>query len=183
MTKVWDPNHPIEFLFKQIEDATAYADHGGAPLSPVQVVIKAYTLVFQTGSLPNDCKDWTCLAAVARTWIAFKATFTLAHQEWRESQAQNAESTYGQANNIEEHTTTTANAISTLADATAANKATIIALFNAVQTLTTQLVTSQALIAASHTELAKSTPGTAGGDTGICGVKVGKKLKDLYVAI
>ena len=35
MNKYYDPNVPIALLFKHIEDATAYADHGGAPLSSV----------------------------------------------------------------------------------------------------------------------------------------------------
>ena len=149
MTKPWDPNLPVEFLFKQIEDATAYADHGGAPLTDVQVVNKAYTLVYNTGLFPDECKDWSRLTLTNQTWIDFKATFALAHQEWRESQTQTAGNTYGAVNNLEEHTTSTANAINALANATAADKATIIALSNAVQNLTTQLATCQSQLAAA----------------------------------
>ena len=160
MTKSWDPNLPIEFLFKQIEDATAYADHGGAPLSPVQVVNKAYTLIYKTGLFPDDCKEWQRLAALARTWIAFKAKFALAHQEWRESQTQNAGNTYGAVNNMESNPDTTANAINALADATSADRATIVALSTSVHTLTIQLATTQAQLVACQAELARKTPAT-----------------------
>ena len=119
-------------------------------MSPVQVVNKAYTLAYNTGLFPDDCKDWTRRAPVNQTWIAFKTTFALAHQEWRESQTQTAGNTYGAVNNLEAHATSTANAINALADATAADKATIVALSTAVQTLTTQLATCQAQLAASR---------------------------------
>jgi hypothetical protein len=127
-----------------IDDATAYSVNVGASWSDVQVVTTAYTLVYNTGLFPDECKDWSRLTPTNQTWIDFKATFALAHQEWRESQTQTAGNTYGAVNNLEEHTTSTANAINALANATAADKATIIALSNAVQNLTTQLATCQA---------------------------------------
>ena len=163
MIRDYDPNLPIEFLFKQIEDATAYADHGGAPLSPVQIVNSAYALVFKTGIFADDCKEWQRLAAPARTWIAFKAKFALAHQEWRESQTNTAGNTYG-ANNMEAQADT-ANAINALASATASDRATMVSLSSSVATLTAQLATTQAQLAASQKALAKAlatnTPGNS----------------------
>ena len=163
MIRDYDPNLPIEFLFKQIKDATAYADHGGAPLSPVQIVNSAYALVFKTGIFADDCKEWQRLAAPARTWIAFKAKFALAHQEWRESQTNTAGNTYG-ANNMEAQADT-ANAINALASATASDRATMVSLSSSVDTLTAQLATTQAQLAASQKALAKAlatnTPGNS----------------------
>ena len=163
MIRDYDPNLPIEFLFKQIEDATAYADHGGAPLSPVQIVNSASALVFKTGIFADDCKEWQRLAAPARTWIAFKAKFALAHQEWRESQTNTAGNTYG-ANNMEAQADT-ANAINALASATASDRATMVSLSSSVATLTAQLATTQAQLAASQKALAKAlatnTPGNS----------------------
>ena len=178
MTRDYDANLPIEFLFKQIEDATAYADRGGAPYTPVQTVNSAYALVFKTGIFTDDCKEWQRLAAPDRTWIAFKAKFALAHLEWRESQTNTAGNTYG-ANNMEARADTanainnmeaqvdTANAINALASATASDRDTMVSLSSSVATLTAQLATTQAQLAASQKALAKAlasnTPGNYSG--------------------
>ena len=57
MKAAYDPNLPIEFLFKQIEDAVAYADHGQAPISQVQVTNRAVNLIINTGLFADDCKE------------------------------------------------------------------------------------------------------------------------------
>ena len=136
----YDPNLPIERLFQQIEDAVAYADHGNDPIPAVTVTNRAYTLVFKTGIFVDDCKEWKRLTPLQKTWIYFKTFFARAHQEWRESHATTAGVQFG-ANNMEDTTTATANAISELSAATAADKATMVSLTATVQTLTTQLAT------------------------------------------
>ena len=161
MTKSWYPNLPIEFLFKKIEDAVAYADHSGAPLSPIQVVNKAYTLVFKTGLFPNNCKDWQHLALPARTWITFKTTFARAHQEWLDTQSQTVGNTYGTTNDLEEDPDTTANAINALATATASGRVTTVSLAAAVATLSAQLEMTQAQLATCQAQIFAKTTGTS----------------------
>jgi len=85
MKAAYDPNLPIEFLFKQIEDAVAYADHGQAPISKVQVTNRAINLITNTGLFTDECKEWKRLSADSKTWLAFKVKFAEAHQDWRES--------------------------------------------------------------------------------------------------
>ena len=58
MNTAWDPSLPIEVLFKQIQDATAFADCGGAAYTTAQIVNTVYTLVFNTGLFHDECKEW-----------------------------------------------------------------------------------------------------------------------------
>ena len=60
----YDLNLSVKSLFKQIEDAVVYEDHGGAPLSPIQTVNRAFTLVLKTGIFVDDCKEWKRLPNV-----------------------------------------------------------------------------------------------------------------------
>ena len=49
MKKPYDPNLPIENLFEQINDVDEYAASGNTPYTPLQIVMTAYQLVFNTG--------------------------------------------------------------------------------------------------------------------------------------
>ena len=154
MKAAYDPNLPIEFLFKQIEDAVAYADHGQAPISQVQVTNRAINLIINTGLFADDCKEWKRLPAESKTWLAFKVKFAEAHQEWRESQATTTSAHFGNNMLTTQSQTHTANAISELAAATAADRATMVALTTSVQTLTAQLTSTQAQLVSALAELA-----------------------------
>ena len=46
----------------------------------------AYNIVYRTGLLSDECKTWRKKDAPDQTWTTFKAEFTLAHQDLRESQ-------------------------------------------------------------------------------------------------
>ena len=158
----YDPNLPIERLFQQIEDAVAYADHGNDPIPAVTVTNRAYTLVFKTGIFVDDCKEWKRLTPLQKTWIYFKTFFARAHQEWRESHATTAGVQFG-ANNMEDTTTATANAISELSAATAADKATMVSLTATVQTLTTQLAAVHSQLASTQAQLIAALANKSGG--------------------
>ena len=100
MKAAYDPNLPIKFLLKQIEDAVVYADHGQDPVTPTQVANRAINLVIDTGLFTHDCKEWKYLTPAQKTWPAFKVKFVLAHQEYRESQATQVGSHFGRANKL-----------------------------------------------------------------------------------
>ena len=169
MKTPYDANFPIELLFKQVEDSVAYADHGQAPISPVQTTNRAYTLIFNTGLFADECKEWKRLPANAKTWVAFKIKFAEAHQEWRESQATSAGQHFG--NNAVDTQTHTANAISDLAAATAADRATMVSLTQSVQTLTAQLAATQSQLVAALAQLAAVKPTPAAGGQSRGGVR------------
>ena len=92
----------------------------------------------------------------------FKTFFARAHQEWRESHATTAGVQFG-SNNMEDTTTATANAISELSAATAADKATMVSLTATVQTLTTQLAAVHSQLASTQAQLIAALANKSGG--------------------
>ena len=82
----WDPNQPSEVLIDQIEDSFDYAAAGNTPYSKEQITNMAYNIIYRTGLFSNECKAWRKKDAPDQTWTTFKAEFTLAHQDLRESQ-------------------------------------------------------------------------------------------------
>ena len=70
----------METLFGKIEAAVEYAAAGNTPYTPLQVLVTAFQLVFQTGIYANDCKEWKRKPAAAKTWTGFKTFFAAANQ-------------------------------------------------------------------------------------------------------
>jgi hypothetical protein len=79
----YDPNQPIDTLFQQIQDARAFAVAGGQPYGAAMIVNVAYTLVCNTGLLPDACRAWQTKAIAAKTWAQFKIDGATAHREFR----------------------------------------------------------------------------------------------------
>jgi hypothetical protein len=79
----YDPNQPIEMLFRQIQNARAFAVAGGQHYGAAMIVNVAYTLVFNTGLFPDACHAWQSRAIGAKTWAQFKIDLATAHQEFR----------------------------------------------------------------------------------------------------
>jgi hypothetical protein len=79
----YDPNQPIETLFQKIQDARAFAVAGGQPYGAAMIVNVAYTLVFNTGFLPNACRAWQSRAIAGKMWAQFKLDLATAHREFR----------------------------------------------------------------------------------------------------
>jgi hypothetical protein len=52
----YDHNQPIENLFKQSQDARAFAVAGGQPYGDAMIENIAFTLVFNTGLYPDACR-------------------------------------------------------------------------------------------------------------------------------
>ena len=104
MKQAWDPNQPFETLIDQIEDAIDFSAAGNTPYSRQQIVNAAYNAVFRTGLFADDCKTWRKRPEADKTWDNFKADFTTAHQDLRESQITAGSAGFqNQANFINEH--------------------------------------------------------------------------------
>ena len=71
----YDPNQPIDTLFKQIEAAVEFATTGNAPFTARQIVNKAFLLIFATGAYEDECKEWKRRALNTQTWNNFKIDF------------------------------------------------------------------------------------------------------------
>ena len=136
----FDPSQPIEVLYKQIEDANAFAAAGQQPYtrtnrsSPMPT-----TSVFKTGLYNDACKDWRRKAPADKTWANFKTHFTEAQANLRISQGTTqTASGYHQANTMN-LATETASALSDLASATAADRTMLANLTTTNQTLMDQV--------------------------------------------
>jgi hypothetical protein len=78
----YDPNQPIESLFQKIQDARAFAITGSQPYGEAIIANVAYTLVFNTGLFPDNCRMWQVHPAAQKTWTNFKIHFAAAHNEF-----------------------------------------------------------------------------------------------------
>ena len=58
MSERYDPNAPIETLFKQIADGVAYTELGDTPFTSKQIVDTALLCLAKTGVFHNDLKEW-----------------------------------------------------------------------------------------------------------------------------
>ena len=158
MNKAWDPSLPIEVLFKQIQDASAFADRGGAAFSTAQIVNTAYTLVFNTGLFYDECKEWRKRTLPLRKdWPSFKQHFTEAYNDWKTTQRNTARTRSHTANAavinqaFEEETI---QAIANLATATAADRATTARLTATNSNLTAELKATQEKLVAALEKIA-----------------------------
>jgi hypothetical protein len=75
----YDPNQPIENLFKEIEDARAFAMAGGQPYGDAIIINVVFTLVFNTGLFPDACRAWQARSIADNTWLQFKIDFAAPH--------------------------------------------------------------------------------------------------------
>jgi hypothetical protein len=79
----YDPNQPIANLFQQIHDARAFAVAGGQPYGDVMIVNVTFTIVVNTGFLPDACRAWQARAIADNAWMQFKLDFAAAHRDFR----------------------------------------------------------------------------------------------------
>jgi hypothetical protein len=63
---------PIETLFKKIEDGVRYANAGMQPYMEAQYVNIAFLLIFNTGTIPDACREWQHRTPVNHTWADFR---------------------------------------------------------------------------------------------------------------
>jgi hypothetical protein len=139
----YDPNQPIELLFQKIQDARAFAVAGGHPYGAAMMVNVAYTLVFNTGLFPDDCRAWQSRAIAEKTWAQFKLDFATAHREFRLTNHNAQHSGFHSANMMieqgrDESMQDTVNAIAQLSTATASDRGTVATLTTTNAKLATQ---------------------------------------------
>jgi hypothetical protein len=58
MRRAWDPQQPVEPLFKQIQDCADYSEAGGVPISHSQQINVGYAKKFATGHFMSACRRW-----------------------------------------------------------------------------------------------------------------------------
>jgi hypothetical protein len=58
MRRPWDPQQPVESLFKQIQDCADYSEAGGVPIGPSQQINVGYAKIFATWQFMSACRRW-----------------------------------------------------------------------------------------------------------------------------
>jgi hypothetical protein len=145
MRRAWDPQQPVETLFKQIQDCAHYSEAGGVPIRPSQQINVGYANIFATGHFMSACRRWNKKPAADKTWTNFKSHFAAAHRQHKQMQGEAAANAgYHSANatmtqHEDQMAEATIGALENLATATAADRGVVAALAQANSRLVKQL--------------------------------------------
>jgi hypothetical protein len=58
MQNAWDPQQPVETLFKQIQDCVYFAEARGIAIGAAQKLSSAYSKIFKSGKFNSACCRW-----------------------------------------------------------------------------------------------------------------------------
>jgi hypothetical protein len=72
MRNAWDPQQPVDALFRQIQECVDYTESGGVTIGPDHQINVAYDKIFATGSFVSACHHWNEKEALDKTWTDFK---------------------------------------------------------------------------------------------------------------
>jgi hypothetical protein len=145
MRRAWDPQQPVETLFKQIQYCADYSEAGGVPIGPSQQIHVGYAKIFATGQFMSACRRWNKKPATEKTWTHFKSHFAAAHRQHKQMKGETAahaglHSSNAAMTQTEDHMAeATIGALANLATATAADRHVVAALTQANSRLVKQL--------------------------------------------
>jgi hypothetical protein len=141
MRRAWDPQHPVETLFKQIQDCADYSEAVGVPIGPSQQISIGYAKIFATGKFMSACCRWNEKPAADKTWTHFKSHFAAAHRQHNQMQGERRiPFSYAAMTQHEYHMDEAPiGALANLATATAADRGVVAALTQANSRLVKQL--------------------------------------------
>jgi hypothetical protein len=147
--RAWDPQQPVESLFKKIqdcaEDCADYSEAGGVLIGHPQQINVGFAKIFTTWHFMSACRRWNKKHTIEKTWIQFKSHFAAAHRQHKQMQGEScATAGYHSANAAVAHNKyqmaeETIVALSNLATATAADRGMVAALTQANARLAKQL--------------------------------------------
>jgi hypothetical protein len=86
MRRAWNPQQPVETLFKQIQDCDDYSEAGGVPIGHSQQINVGYAKIFATGHFMIACRRWKEKKTTEKTWTHFKSHFAAAHRQHKKMQ-------------------------------------------------------------------------------------------------
>jgi hypothetical protein len=145
MRRAWDPQQPVETLFKQIKDGADYSEAGGVLIGHPQQINVGYENIFATGHFMSACRRWNEKPTAEKTWTQFKSHFAAAHHQHKQMQKESAATAgYHSKNaavtqNEDQMAEATIGALANLATATAADRGVVAALTQANSRLAKQL--------------------------------------------
>jgi hypothetical protein len=145
MRRAWDPQQPVETLFKKIQDCADYSEAGGVLVGHPQQINVGYAKIFTTGHFMSACCRWNEKPATEKTWTHFKSHFAAAHRLHKQMQGETAaHAGYHSANaamtqNEDQMDEATIGAMANLTTATTADRGVVAALTQANSRLVKQL--------------------------------------------
>jgi hypothetical protein len=134
MRRAWDPQQPVETLFKQIQDCAEYSEAGGFLIGHPQHINFGYAQIFATDHFLSACRRWNEKPTADKTWTQFKSHFAAAHRQHKQMQGESsATDGYHSANaavtqNEDQMAEATIGALSNLATAAASDRGVVAAL-------------------------------------------------------
>jgi hypothetical protein len=90
MRRAWDPQQPVESLFKQIQDCANYSEVGGVFIGHPQQINVGYAKIFATGHFMSACCRWNEKHTIEKTWTQFKSHVAAAHRQHKQMQGESA---------------------------------------------------------------------------------------------
>jgi hypothetical protein len=88
MRKAWDPQYPVETLFKQIQDCVYLAEAGGVTIGAAHKLSYVYSKIFKSGKFNSACRRWDKKIEADKTWNNFKIHFAAAYRQHRQMQGE-----------------------------------------------------------------------------------------------
>jgi hypothetical protein len=86
MRRAWDPQQPVETLFKQIQEFADYSEAWGVLISHPQQINVGYANICATGHFMSACRRWNEKLTIETTWTQFKSHFAAAHRQHKQMQ-------------------------------------------------------------------------------------------------
>jgi hypothetical protein len=90
MRRAWDPQQPVESLFKHIQDCADFSEAGGVLIGHPQQINVCYAKIFATGHFMSACRQLNEKHAIKKTWTHFKSHFAAAHCQHKQMQGESA---------------------------------------------------------------------------------------------
>jgi hypothetical protein len=90
MRRAWDPQQPVETIFKQIQDCADYSEAGGVLIGHPQQINVGCAKIFSTGHFMSACRRWNEKPPAEKTWTQFKSHFAAAHRQHKKMQGEAA---------------------------------------------------------------------------------------------
>jgi hypothetical protein len=90
MRQAWDPQQPVETLFKQIQDCADYSEAGGVPIGPSQQINVGSAKIIATWHYMSACRHLNEKPAAEKNWTHFKSHFAAAHRQHKQMQGETA---------------------------------------------------------------------------------------------
>jgi hypothetical protein len=67
MPRTWDPQQPVESLFKQIQDCANFSKAGGIIIGHPHHINVGYAKIFATGNFKSACRRWNEKPTIEKT--------------------------------------------------------------------------------------------------------------------